>query len=110
MPQLFKEEDVFGWNFHLPFDPHDIKYFEDGREIMAEMRKADVPEDVKKLVTHETDIRYILDMYDGEIVRDYEGRPSIKGEREAKVTLVYFYTNKWMKGCAYYDELALHRR
>jgi hypothetical protein len=109
MPKLFDEQNIFGWHFEVPFDPHDIKYFEQGRGIMKLMKMAQVPEGVHRKVVRETDLRFILEMYDGEVVRDSKGRPSVKGEREAVVELIYFFTDKLMKGCEYYDQLAFHR-
>ena len=102
MPFLSEYSNLFGWKFTVPFDPHDIKYFDS--EFHSHFLKAGeygLPDHVRKVTRKENDLKFILSQYDGSII----------GERIALRKIVYFQTEKFKKGCGYYEvrKLALHR-
>ncbi len=91
IPELTDEINLFGWKFKVPFDPHDIKYFDD-RSVLNQLGKIKLPEGVLRYTRREQDIKFILSQWDGTII----------GERTAPIKLVYFQTATLRKGCDYY--------
>jgi hypothetical protein len=88
-PRLLDEKNLFGWNFTLPFDPHDVKYFDNLCLPLA------IDDDVRGLRRKENDIVFMRSQYDGSII----------GERVAPQWVVYYQTFRFKEGCTYYETL-----
>lgn len=84
---LLNEKNLFGCKLTVPFDPHDIKYFE------GKLPLPTIGDDVRILVIKEQDIKFILSQYDGTII----------GERTAPIKIHYYQTARFKKGCRYYE-------
>lgn len=93
LPKFYEYKTIYGWNAELPFDPHDVKYFEGMNERLLFIAQKEMPQDVVKDVRREDDIKFVLSQYDGSII----------GERTAPIKLVYYLTNSMKKGCSHYE-------
>lgn len=67
--------------FHVPFDPHDMKYFACESDVLKRLSTAHLPPGVKRVTQHEEDLKLILNNK-GEII----------GERVTSTKVIYFYT------------------
>jgi hypothetical protein len=91
-PWIEKATNIFGWKFKVPFDPHDVKYFEGLNEKLLALPEHEWS-GIRKGIKVEQDIKFIISPFDGSVI----------GERTAPIKLVYFSTHKTKKGCVHYE-------
>lgn len=101
-PSLFELKSIHGWDFKVPFDPHDVKYFPEAQDALKSLFKTYGTYEnmeVHMVKRKEQDIKYILSQYDGEVI----------GERIAPIDIYYLYTYWDMEGCGYFEETCSKR-
>jgi hypothetical protein len=92
-PWVLEWKNLFGFHLTVPFDPHDVKYFDGLNQRLLWIGQKDLMDKVRYTHRREQDIKFILSQYDGLII----------GERTAPRKIVYFQTHQDKKGCRYYE-------
>lgn len=63
-PEIFEMEDDNGVRHKVPFDPHDVKYFDNNQEFInryKRLKKEPMPEGVRVIPIKKRDVRFTED-------------------------------------------------